>query len=126
MHIFFFLLLHTGVYIKFEIHIFVPPPFLKYICSPNEIRYKEGMRAAGEKFSSFISLNVNFKSIREKYAFPPFFHPLSIIFSPTWHLAIFLPPPPGGGGVKQKNIHPCLYTLTDYSGFQSQSQSNQK
>ena len=36
-----------------------------------------------------------------KYAFPPFFHPLSIIFSPNH---VIWPYSPGGG--KQKNMHP--------------------
>jgi len=35
--------------------------------------------------------------------FPPFFHPLSIIFFPNKLFAIFLPPPrPGGGGQTEK------------------------
>ena len=39
-----------GVYIKFEIHIFAPPPFLSYIFSPTEIHYNQGVCAAEEKF----------------------------------------------------------------------------
>ena len=44
------------VYIKFEIHIFAPPPFLIEIFAPNEIYYNEWMRAAGEKWSAFAIL----------------------------------------------------------------------
>ena len=43
-------LLIAGVYIKCEIHIFAPPPFLIHIFSPKEIYYIEVVRAAGEKF----------------------------------------------------------------------------
>ena len=41
-----------GVCIKFEIHIFAPPPatFLIHICSLKEIHYNEVIRAAGENF----------------------------------------------------------------------------
>ena len=35
------------VYIKFEVHIFAPPPFLIYIFSPTEIYYNEVVCAAG-------------------------------------------------------------------------------
>ena len=75
---------NTGVYIKFKIHIFVPPPFF----SSTEIYYNEGVRAAGEKFEFFLQF-LYFKSIWEKVTLPiggkicispPFFYPLSVIF----------------------------------------------
>ena len=95
----------------FEIHIFAPRPFLIYIFSPNEIWYKEGVRAAGELGELFrlcLCYFVNLLSIGEKICilftnwgknrhFPPFFHSLSIIFSPTCYLA------GGGGGQTEKN-----------------------
>ena len=50
-----------------------------------------------------------FNQLGEKYAFPPFFYPLSIIFFPQ--------PVIWGGGVKQKNIHP--WPLTQPGNFQT-------
>ena len=47
------ILAYSGLYNKFQIHIFVPPPFLIHIFPPNEIYY-EGVCAAGEKFSAFF------------------------------------------------------------------------
>ena len=69
----------TVVYIKFEYHIFAPPPFLIYIYFPNEIYYNEGL-------ALFCCNFVNFESIGEKICilftywwknmyFPPFFIP---------------------------------------------------
>ena len=43
----------SGVYIKFEIHIFAPsPPFLNHIFGPKEIYYNGWVRAAGENFKA--------------------------------------------------------------------------
>ena len=44
----------AGVYIKFEIYFFAPPPFLIYIFSPNENYYDEGVQIAGEIFLAFF------------------------------------------------------------------------
>ena len=41
-----------------------------------------------------------------KMHFPPFFHPLSIIFIPLCDIWAYFCPPRAGGGLKQKNIHP--------------------
>ena len=90
---------NTGVYIKFKIHILVPPPFF----SSTEIYYNEGVRAAGEKFEFFLQF-LYFKSIWEKVTLPiggkicispPFFIPFQSFFSPTCFSPYF--------GVKQKN-----------------------
>ena len=93
------------MYIKFEIHIFVPPPLTLFIFfSPTAIYYNKGVHAAaaGEKFSAFFvailyilsrkgKIYAYFLQIGEKiFIFPPFFIPFQ-----------------SGGGVKQKNIHPC-------------------
>ena len=43
-----------GVYIKFEIHIFAPPPFLNHIFPPKEIYYNGWVRATGENFQAFF------------------------------------------------------------------------
>ena len=76
------------------------------------------MRAAGEKFSAFFCNFVYFKSIGEKICIlftnwgkiciSPLFYPLSIIFSPTCYLVIFLPPP-RRGGANRKIYTPFLY-----------------
>ena len=49
----------------------------------------------------FFAILYILSQLGEYYAFPSLFYHLSIIFSPTCYLAIFLPPPD-----KQKNIHP--------------------
>ena len=54
------------MYIKFEIHIFAPPPFLIHIFAPTEIYHKEGVRAAGEFFFYPFFNFFYFKSIGEK------------------------------------------------------------
>ena len=89
----------AAVYIIFKILIFAPPPLLIYISSPNKNYYNENCQSFFLKFCIFQGENMHF---------PPFFHPLSIFFSPTCYLAIFLPTPPpgGGGGAKEKNNPP--------------------
>ena len=76
------------MYIKFEIHIFVPPPILIYIFSPPKIYYNEWLRSvpqaknvqpffkilyilsqSGKKYAYFLPIG-------EKYAFSSFFIPL--------------------------------------------------
>ena len=57
-----------GLYIKFEIHIFGPSPFLIYIFSPKKIYYNEGV--------------YTFYTMGKNMHFPTFFHPLSINFFP--------------------------------------------
>ena len=67
--------LNTGVYIKFEIHIFGHPPFKVKFFSQNEMFYKvDGMRAAGEIFSAFFLVH--------PLDFMQFFRPLVIIIFP--------------------------------------------
>jgi len=96
----------TGVYIKFEIHI-----FLIYTFSQNEIWYE------GYIYSLFLPF-WKFKSIGEKicilfiiwgkkYAFSPLFSILFQSFSiiPQHVIWPYFCPPPLGE-VKQKNIHP--------------------
>ena len=101
----------SGVYIKSEIHIFVPPPFLIYIFSPTEIYFIKGVRAAGEKFSAFFC-NFVVKSIGEKICilftnwgknmhFPPFFISFQSFFSPNLLFGHIFAPAPGWGGDKK-------------------------
>ena len=94
-----------------------PPPFVDLYFFP-QVKYNEWVRAAGEKFSAFFLLQfcifqVNwgknmqtFHQLGKNMHFPPFFHPLSIIFFPQHNILSYFCPP--GGGVKQKNIHPWL------------------
>ena len=112
------MLLKSGVYIKFELHIFCPPPFLIYIFAPTEIYYNEGVCAAGDQFSTFFCNFVYFKSIGEKICllftnwgknmhFPPFFYPLSIMYFPQPVIQPYFCP-------KQKNIHPWLNMIKNH------------
>ena len=95
------------MYIKFI--LLPPPPSWIHIFAPNEVYYNEGLC---EKCSAFFcAILYIFSQLGKKYTyffpigekiciFPPFFYPLSIIFSPQpviW---------PYFWGVKQKNIHP--------------------
>ena len=84
-----FLDMPTGVYIKFDIHFFC-----------NFFNFK----SIGEKIC------ILFTNWGKNMHFPPFFHPLSIIFFPNMLFAhiFFL----GGGG--KKNIHPCMPIVFDY------------
>ena len=81
------------VYIKFEIHSFVP--HLDFYFFPKRIYYNVGLLATGEKISTLFlkfcifqyrGINMRiFFPMRKKYAFPPtLFHPFSIIFSPQY------------------------------------------
>jgi len=93
----------AGVYIKFEIHIFAPPPFLIYIFSPTEIYYN---------VQPFFCNFVYFKSIGEKICivfsnwgknFSPFFHLFQSFFIPNLLFGHIDAPPPGGGGQTEKH-----------------------
>ena len=104
----------SGVYLKFEVHIFAPPPtLLDLYLFPSRFIIMSGCAPQAKNFQPFFSIlyilsqqGKNYAyilPIGEKYAFPPFFCPLSIIFfSPTCYSAIFCLHP-GGRGVKQKN-----------------------
>ena len=107
----------AGVFIKIEIHIFVPPPS-RFIFFPQLFNMR-GCGPQAKNCPPFFNFGY-FKSIGGKYAyflpiggkiciFPSFFYPLSIIFFPQPVIRpYFCPfPPPGGGGVKQKSIHLC-------------------
>ena len=95
------------MYIKFEIHIFAPPPFFFiYIFSPSEIYYNQAVRAAGEKFSAFFvqfcTFQVNwgknmqfFTNWGKNMHFPPFFSPFNHFFLQP----VIWP--------YKKSIHPC-------------------
>ena len=95
----------SGVYIKFEIYILPPPPFLICIFSQNEMSNNEGVLAAGEKCSAFFVLFCKIiVKLGKKYAyfllgekiciFPHLsFFPHNMIFG-----HIFARPRGGGGG----------------------------
>ena len=63
--------------------IFLSPPFLIYIFSPNEIYYNEGVRAAVENILAFFLQFCIFKSIGEK---------IWILFA-NWGKNMHSPPP---------------------------------
>ena len=109
------------MYIKFEMNFFAPPPFLFYICSPNEIYFIEGVRAVGKKISAlFLQFLVNFKKIGGKICLlftnwginmrcPSLFHPLSIIFFRQHVIWPYFCHPRGrrGGGSNRKIYTPA-------------------
>ena len=95
--------LHTlsGVYIKLEIHI--PPPPSWFIFFPQLKFILGGCARMGKLLSPFFAISSQlgkkfayFLPMGEKYAFPPFFHPLSIIFTPNLLFGHIPPPPPRG------------------------------
>ena len=104
-------------------HIFAPPPFFWFIFfSQMKFNIMTGCAPQAKKFQPFFvqfcKVLVNwgknmhfFFQLGKKYAFSPrfFFIPFQSVIWP------YFCPPPGGEGVKQKNIHPCLYVLFVFS-----------
>ena len=76
------------------------------------------VRAAGEIFKPFFVILQILSELEEKYAyflqnaFPPFFHPLSIIFIPLCDIwAYFCPPRRRGGGAQTEKYIPLYSKL---------------
>ena len=102
-------IVHSGVYIYFELHIFAHPQKI-FSHRENFISLFIGhFVSCGEKYAYFLIIGGGGGG----YASPPsFFRSLLIIFFPKIFLAIFLG---REGGGKQKNIHPCVHLNLYYS-----------
>ena len=87
--------INSGVYIKFEIHFFDPPPLSWLIFFPKiKLSNFVHLRSIGEKICILVPIGGKI------CIFLPFFIPFQYFFSPNMLLIhIFW--------VKQKNKHPC-------------------